>query len=186
MKRIFDFVLSFNLLIILMLPILLIFVFTRGTSNGPAIFWSDRIGKDNKLFKMPKFRTMYVNTPNVATHLLENSEKYITPFGFFLRRYSLDELPQIWTIFIGKMSFVGPRPALYNQYDLIDLRAKKGVNKILPGLTGLAQINGRDNLSIKEKVKMDYEYLKQRSLYLDMKIIFKTFLTTIKKTDISH
>ena len=163
MKRIFDLSVSLTMFFILLLFILTIAILIKITSNGPILFWSNRIGKNNTLFKMPKFRTMHLSTPAVATHLLKNPSQYLTPIGSFLRRTSLDEIPQLWCILLGDMSFVGPRPALFNQYDLIKLRAVSGIHRLKPGLTGWAQVNGRDNLSIKEKVVFDKEYMKKKS-----------------------
>ena len=156
------------------------------TSRGNIIFWSERIGKDNIIFKMPKYRTMKVNTPDVATHLLDDPESYYTSIGRYLRRYSLDELPQLWSIICGKMSFVGPRPALYNQDDLIELRMKYGIETLKPGLTGLAQINGRDELSIREKVNLDREYMLNRSFLYDLRVILVTLIRSIRSEGISH
>ena len=156
------------------------------TSPGPAIYWSDRVGQRNRIFKMPKFRTMRTDTPAVATHLLADPDKVLTPIGSFLRRSSLDELPQLWSIFKGDMSFVGPRPALFNQYDLIELRTQHGVDALVPGLTGWAQVNGRDALSIEDKVQFDLEYLQRRSFLLDMKIFYMTFVKVIRRSEVSH
>jgi len=156
------------------------------TSRGPIIYWSDRVGKDNSIFKMAKFRTMRVGTPALATHLLSNSGEYLTPLGSFLRKSSLDELPQLWCILIGEMSVVGPRPALFNQDDLIRARTQIGIHLIKPGLTGWAQVNGRDELSINSKVKLDLEYLKRQSISFDLKIIGLTVLKVIRKEDVSH
>jgi O-antigen biosynthesis protein WbqP len=158
----------------------------RLTSVGPILYWSDRVGHQNKLFKMPKFRSMRVDTPAVATHLLNNPEQFLTPVGSFLRKSSLDELPQLWSIIKGDMSFVGPRPALFNQDDLIELRAKQGVDQLVPGLTGWAQINGRDELPIPEKVKMDVDYMNNQSLWLDLKIIYLTFVKVLHRDGIQH
>jgi O-antigen biosynthesis protein WbqP len=158
----------------------------RLTSTGPVFYWSDRVGRDNKIFKMPKFRSMRVGTPAVATHLLSNPEVYLTPVGSFLRKSSLDELPQLWSIFKGDMSFVGPRPALFNQQDLIELRTKAGVHVLMPGLTGWAQINGRDELPILEKVALDVEYLCRRTLWLDIKIIALTGFRVVRRDGIAH
>ena len=155
-------------------------------SPGPAIYWSDRVGQRNRIFKMPKFRTMRVDTPAVATHLLANPEKLLTPAGSFLRRSSLDELPQLWSILKGDMSFVGPRPALFNQYDLIALRTQHGVDALVPGLTGWAQVNGRDELSIPEKVQFDVQYLQNRSFWMDMKILYLTFVKVVRRAEVSH
>ncbi len=186
MKRFFDFVLVILASIMLAIPFFLVFFAVKLTSAGSALYWSDRVGRDNKLFKMPKFRTMRVDTPAVATHLLPNPEQYLTPIGSFLRKSSLDELPQLWSILKGDMSFVGPRPALFNQYDLIELRTKYGVEKLLPGLTGWAQINGRDELPIPEKVKLDVEYLNNQSLVMDLKIIVRTFLKVVRREGVQH
>ncbi len=181
-KRIFDLFFSIVLFIILLIPMFIIAIIIKITSYGSIIYWSKRIGKNNVIFNMPKFRTMKVETPALATHLLNRPELYLTPIGRFLRIYSLDELPQLWSVFKGDMSFVGPRPALFNQKDLIKLRTKYFVHKIIPGITGLAQINGRDELTIREKVKFDIEYYKIRSFHKDFKII----LQTIKKVFINH
>ncbi|MFJ7565841.1 sugar transferase [Herminiimonas sp. NPDC097707] len=186
MKRFFDFSLAVVIAAILCMPMLLIALLVRFTSSGSVIYWSDRIGKNNKLFKMPKFRTMRVDTPAVATHLLSDADKFLTPIGSFLRRSSLDELPQLWSILCGDMSFVGPRPALFNQDDLIALRTHYGVDKMTPGLTGWAQINGRDELPIPEKVQLDVEYMQRQSFWFDLKIIFFTFLKVLKKDGITH
>jgi O-antigen biosynthesis protein WbqP len=156
------------------------------TSHGPAIYWSDRVGQRNRIFKMPKFRTMRVDTPAAATHLLADPEKALTPIGSFLRRSSLDELPQLWSILKGDMSFVGPRPALFNQYDLIALRTQCGVDALVPGLTGWAQVNGRDALSISDKVQFDMQYLQRRSFAMDMKILYMTFVKVIRRAEVSH
>lgn len=185
-KRLFDVSLVFFSLTILWLPLIVIPILIKITSRGSVIYWSDRVGKDNKIFSMPKFRSMRLDTPALATHLLEDPEKHLTSIGKFLRKSSLDEIPQIWSVLKGDMSIVGPRPALFNQYDLIDLRTKNGVHKLLPGLTGLAQVNGRDELNIPEKVSFDKEYLQKRSLQLDLKIIFLTFIKIIKKSGVSH
>lgn len=173
--------------LVLFFPIiLLISVIVKITSDGPALHWSSRVGRYNKPFMMPKFRTMRINTPAVATHLLDNPEKWLTPLGSFLRKSSLDELPQLWCILKGEMSFVGPRPALFNQYDLIALRTQKGVHELLPGLTGWAQVNGRDELPIHEKVEFDVEYLKRKSFLFDMKILWRTVLKVLAKDGVSH
>ena len=164
----------------------LISVIVLLTSPGPAIYWSDRVGQRNRIFKMPKFRTMRVDTPAVATHLLADPEKALTPIGSFLRRSSLDELPQLWSILKGDMSFVGPRPALFNQYDLIALRTQCGVDALVPGLTGWAQVNGRDALSIPNKVQFDLQYLQKRSFTMDMKILYMTFVKVIRRAEVSH
>lgn len=184
--RAFNIILSLTLLVAFLIPFLIVCFLVKFSSEGPIIHWSKRIGKDNHIFLMPKFRTMKVNTPQVATHLMQNSENYLTPIGSFLRKSSLDEIPQLWSILTGKMSFVGPRPALFNQNDLIDLRTKQGVHKLSPGVTGWAQINGRDELPIPEKVKYDKEYLERKSLLLDMKIIFLTAYKVLMRSNIQH
>ncbi|MGZ8944480.1 MAG: sugar transferase [Methylococcaceae bacterium] len=186
MKRIFDLVLALFALLILLIPIGLVAVIVKLTSRGPIVYWSDRVGQHNKIFKMPKFRTMRVDTPAVATHLLSDPAQFLTPVGSFLRKSSLDELPQVWSIIKGDMSFVGPRPALFNQDDLIALRTRSGVDKLLPGLTGWAQINGRDELPIPDKVKLDVNYLLNQSFWLDLKIIFLTFLKVLRRDGIQH
>ena len=186
MKRLFDLCLVLFALLFLLLPILLAAVIVKLTSSGSILYWCDRIGRDNKIFKMPKFRTMRVDTPVVATHLLSDPKQFLTPVGSFLRKSSLDELPQLWSIFKGDMSFVGPRPALFNQADLIALRKQYGVDKLLPGLTGWAQINGRDELPIPEKVKLDVEYMQNQSLFFDLKIIFLTVLKVVRRDNVQH
>lgn len=186
MKRIFDLVLATTAFCILLLPVVLVALLVGLTSRGPVLYWSDRVGRNNRLFKMPKFRSMRTGTPAVATHLLDDPDRYLTPIGSFLRKSSLDELPQLWSIFRGEMSFVGPRPALFNQDDLVSLRAQYGVDKVLPGLTGLAQINGRDELPISAKVKLDADYVRQQSLVLDVKILFLTFLKVLRRDGITH
>jgi O-antigen biosynthesis protein WbqP len=186
MKKIFDFVLAVLALVVLIVPIALVALAVKLTSKGPAVYWSDRVGRHNAIFKMPKFRTMRVDTPAVATHLLDNPAQYLTPIGSFLRKSSLDELPQLWSILTGKMSFVGPRPALYNQSDLIALRTEHGVDKILPGLTGWAQVNGRDELPIPDKVALDVVYLNRRSLWFDCKILVLTFLKVVRRDGVTH
>ncbi|MBK26575.1 MAG: UDP-phosphate galactose phosphotransferase [Halobacteriovorax sp.] len=185
-KRLFDIILSFIVLALTAIPILLIYILIKATSKGPALYWSDRVGRQNNIFKMPKFRSMRIDTPEVATHLLSNSKDYITPIGAFLRKTSLDELPQLISILKGDMSFVGPRPALYNQHDLIKLRTENLVHTLVPGVTGWAQINGRDEISIQEKVKYDSYYLKNQTLILDFKIIWATFFKVLKQEDVSH
>ncbi|MBN1365158.1 MAG: sugar transferase [Syntrophaceae bacterium] len=186
MKRIFDLVISVIALVICLFPMLLISFFVKTTSKGPIIYWSERVGKDNLIFRMPKFRTMRINTPEVATHLLSDPDAYLTPLGKFLRKSSLDELPQLLSVLNGDMSFVGPRPALYNQDDLIKLRTEKGVHRLVPGITGWAQINGRDELPIPEKVNFDEYYLKNQSFLFDMKILWLTFLKVIKREGVMH
>jgi len=185
-KRIFDVVVA-GLLLFLLAPVFVVIaVITRATSRGPVLYWSDRIGKNNTLFRMPKFRTMYLNTPVVATHLLTNSIDFITQWGSFLRKFSLDELPQLWSVLKGDMTFVGPRPALYNQHDLIALRTVAGVHRLTPGLTGWAQINGRDELPIPVKVEFDKFYMRKRSLAFDLHILRKTVVKTMKSDGVSH
>jgi O-antigen biosynthesis protein WbqP len=186
MKRLFDLLLALFAACLLLLPIFIIAVLIKLTSKGPALYWSDRIGKNNQIFKMPKFRSMYVNTPAVATHLLADPKSALTPIGNFLRKSSLDELPQLWSILKGDMSFVGPRPALFNQDDLIVLRSEHGVDKLVPGLTGLAQVNGRDELPIPQKVAFDVEYLKSQSFWFDIKILWLTFLKVLQRDGVSH
>ncbi|MDC3240402.1 sugar transferase [Gammaproteobacteria bacterium] len=186
MKRVFDFLFSILLLLILSIPMIIIGLLIKATSRGDIIFWSDRVGVNNCLFKMPKYRTMEVNTPDVATHLLHMPENYYTPIGRLLRGSSLDELPQLWTILSGKMSFVGPRPALHNQNDLIQLRTNYGIQKIKPGLTGLAQINGRDELSIEEKVNLDKEYMINRTFMYDLRVIALTLIKSLRSEGITH
>jgi O-antigen biosynthesis protein WbqP len=185
-KRLFDFTLSVVSLIFLSLPMLGIALVIKFSSRGPVLFWSDRIGLHKKVFSMPKFRTMKQGTPNVATHLLSNPDSYRTSIGSFLRKYSLDELPQLLSIIIGNMSFVGPRPALFNQEDLIELRTKHGIDGNLPGLTGWAQVNGRDEISIPEKVEFDLTYKLNQSFLFDMKILWITFTKVVAKSNISH
>lgn len=186
MKRIFDLTLALLASLVLLVPIGLVSLFVKLTSQGPVVYWSDRVGRGNKIFRMPKFRTMRIDTPAVATHLLPNPEQFLTPIGSFLRRSSLDELPQLWSILRGDMSFVGPRPALFNQEDLIGLRTRYGVDQMTPGLTGWAQINGRDELPIPEKVQLDVEYMQRQSFWFDLKIIILTFLKVLKKDGIAH
>lgn len=186
MKRIFDLLLALVAAVVLALPVLLVAVLVRLTSAGPALYWSDRVGRNNGLFKMPKFRSMRVGTPAVATHLLADPQTHLTPIGNFLRKSSLDELPQLWSILVGDMSFVGPRPALFNQHDLIDLRTRHGVHELIPGLTGWAQINGRDELPIPDKVKLDVEYLQRQSLWFDIRILWLTFAKVIRRDGITH
>ena len=186
MKRLFDLVLALVVVVLLALPILIITLAVRLTSSGPALYWSDRVGRRNRIFKMPKFRSMRVDTPAVATHLLRSPDQWLTPIGSFLRKSSLDELPQLWSILKGDMSFVGPRPALFNQDDLIALRTEKGVHKLIPGLTGWAQINGRDELPIPQKVQLDAEYLQRQSLLFDLKILWMTAVKVLARDGVSH
>ena len=185
MKRFFDICLAVAALFLFIFPAILIAVIIKLDSKGPIIYWSDRVGADNKLFKMPKFRTMKIGTPSVATHLLENPSSHHTKFGYFLRNTSLDEIPQIYSVFTNKMSFVGPRPALFNQYDLVELRDQSSIN-IKPGITGWAQVNGRDNLTIEEKVKFDQEYIEKKSFLFDLNILWLTVLKVLKRDNISH
>lgn len=186
MKRLLDFAIALLAGLVLLVPLLCIALMVRITSRGPALYWSDRVGRRNQLFKMPKFRSMRTDTPAVATHLLGNPDTYLTPIGGFLRKSSLDELPQLWSILKGDMSFVGPRPALFNQDDLIELRTQLGVDSLRPGLTGWAQINGRDELPIPEKVTFDVEYLRKQSFMFDIHIIVLTFLKVVRRDGISH
>jgi O-antigen biosynthesis protein WbqP len=186
MKRAFDLFAGVILLLSLVTILLFIVMAIRLTSKGPSLYWSDRVGKNNKIFKMPKFRSMSMDAPAVATHLLDNPDSYLSPIGGFLRRSSLDELPQLFSVLKGDMSFVGPRPALYNQDDLITLRTQKGVDKLLPGITGWAQVNGRDELSIPDKAALDVEYLNRQSFWFDVKILWMTFLKVIKRDGVSH
>ena len=186
MKRLFDLILATILIIVLSVLMLFIILAIRLTSKGPALYWSNRIGFDNSSFKMPKFRSMRIDTPQVATHLVSNPEKFLSPIGGFLRQTSLDELPQLLSILKGDMSFVGPRPALYNQEDLIALRSDYGLHKLIPGLTGWAQVNGRDDLSIPEKVLLEVEYMHKKSFWFDLKILWLTVLKVINRKGVSH
>lgn len=185
-KRFVDFALSLTALILLALPLFITYLAIKLTSNGPALYWSKRVGKGNKIFLMPKFRSMLLNTPQLATHLLTQPDQYLTPIGAFLRKTSIDELPQLISVLIGDMSLVGPRPALFNQDDLIALRTKKDIHQLKPGITGWAQINGRDELPIPTKVDFDHYYLLNQSLYLDIKILFLTVLKVVRKEGITH
>ncbi len=186
MKRLFDLFLALAASVLLAAPLLLLTVAVRLTSPGPALYWSDRVGRNNKLFKMPKFRSMRVGTPAVATHLLADPKSHLTPIGNFLRKSSMDELPQLWSILVGDMSFVGPRPALFNQHNLIELRTKQGVHILVPGLTGWAQVNGRDELPIPQKVALDYEYLQLQDFWFDIKVLWLTFLKVLQADGVSH
>ena len=186
MKRMFDLFLALAAVVVRAAPVLLVALMVRLASPGPVLYWSDRVGRHNKLFKMPKFRSMRVGTPAVATHLLADPKAYLTPIGSFLRKSSLDELPQLWSILAGDMSFVGPRPALFNQHDLVEMRTGFGVHELVPGLTGWAQINGRDELPISDKVKLDVEYLQRQSLWLDICILWMTFVKVIRRDGITH
>lgn len=186
LKRVFDLVLVLVSIAFLALPFLLLCVAVRLTSPGPVLYWSERVGESNRLFRMPKFRSMCIGTPAVATHLLTDPRAYLTPIGSFLRKSSLDELPQLWSILKGDMSFVGPRPALFNQDDLIALRTESGVHELVPGLTGWAQVNGRDELPIPDKVKLDVEYLQSRSFWFDLKILWMTLVKVLRSDGVSH
>ena len=182
MKRLFDLFLATLCIVIFLIPLILIYILIKINTEDNAFYWSDRVGKDNKIFKMPKFRTMVINTPELATDKLQDPYQWLTPIGDFLRKSSLDELPQIFCVFVGKMSFVGPRPALYNQYELIEMRTKIGIHRLLPGITGLAQINGRDELDLEDKISYDKLYLQKKSVLFDIKIIFKT-ITKVLSAD---
>jgi O-antigen biosynthesis protein WbqP len=186
MKKAFDLLLALCLIIVLTGPIIIVAILVMLTSRGYALYWSDRVGVGNKIYKMPKFRTMRIDTPVVATHLLKEPDVYLTPIGHFLRKTSLDELPQLWSVLKGDMSFVGPRPALFNQEDLVALRTQKGVHQLIPGITGWAQINGRDDIPIPVKVEYDQYYLKNQSFFFDMKILWKTIFKVIKKEGVVH
>ena len=186
MKRLFDLCLAVPAALVLALPVAIVALAVRLTSPGPALYWSDRVGRHNRIFKMPKFRSMRIGTPAVATHLLDDPGRYLTPIGSFLRKSSLDELPQLWSILTGEMSFVGPRPALFNQHDLIALRTQRGVDDLVPGLTGWAQVNGRDELPIPQKVALDVEYLERRSLTFDCLILWKTAIKVLQRDGVAH
>ena len=185
-KRLFDLALAVPAALLLLLPISAIALAVRLTSPGPALYWSDRVGRHNRLFRMPKFRSMRTDTPAVATHLLDDPKRWLTPIGPFLRKSSLDELPQLWSILRGDMSFVGPRPALFNQDDLIALRTQAGVDALVPGLTGWAQVNGRDELPIPQKVALDIEYLQRRSLVFDLRILWLTAMKVLRREGVQH
>jgi O-antigen biosynthesis protein WbqP len=186
LKRFFDLVLAVIASVLMAVPIITVALTIKLTSSGPVLYWSDRVGQRNRIFRMPKFRSMRIGTPAVATHLLADPDAYLTPIGSFLRKSSLDELPQLWSILKGDMSFVGPRPALFNQDDLISLRAEAGVQELLPGLTGWAQVNGRDELPIPEKVKFDVEYLQRQSFGFDVWILWLTFVKVVRRDGVSH
>jgi O-antigen biosynthesis protein WbqP len=186
MKRSFDLLATVILLVILIVPMIIIALLVKTTSKGPFLYWSDRVGVGNKIFPMPKFRTMRMDTPAVATHLLTDPDAYLTPIGPFLRKSSLDELPQLWSVLKGDMSFVGPRPALFNQDDLIALRTERGIHRLIPGITGWAQVNGRDDIPIPKKVKFDEYYLQNRSLSFDLKILVLTFFKVTRAENVSH
>jgi O-antigen biosynthesis protein WbqP len=185
-KRLFDVSLACFLLVLTAIPMAVIAALIRITSAGPALYWSDRIGRGNAIFKMPKFRTMICGTPDVATHLLDRPESWVTPIGRFLRRLSLDELPQLFSVIMGQMSIVGPRPALFNQHDLIDLRTRKNIHRLLPGITGWAQVNGRDELPIPVKVAFEEQYLREQSLRFDVRILTETIMRVIHGSGVSH
>lgn len=186
MKRIFDLTLAVTAATLLALPILVVALAVKLSSRGPALYWSDRVGRHNRIFRMPKFRSMRVDTPPVATHLLNDPGTWLTPIGSFLRKSSLDELPQLWSILRGDMSFVGPRPALFNQDDLVALRTAEGVHELVPGLTGWAQVNGRDELPIPDKVALDAAYLRRRSFAFDLYIMWLTALKVLRRDGVSH
>lgn len=186
MKRMLDLLLGVVVGVLLLLPLVIVATAVRLTSKGPALYWSDRVGRNNVIFKMPKFRSMRVGTPAVATHLLADPKAHLTPIGSFLRKSSLDELPQLWSILVGDMSFVGPRPALFNQYDLIELRTQKNIHTLVPGLTGWAQVNGRDELPIPQKVALDAEYLQRQGFWFDIKILWLTFLKVVQRDGVLH
>jgi O-antigen biosynthesis protein WbqP len=186
MKRLFDLLLTVIGAVVLVLPLLMVALAVRLTSPGPVLYWSDRVGRHNRIFRMPKFRSMRIGTPAVATHLLQDPDAWLTPIGAFLRKSSLDELPQLWSILVGDMSIVGPRPALFNQDDLIALRTERGVHELVPGLTGWAQVNGRDELPIPQKVELDVEYLRRRSLLFDLRILWLTVVKVLRRDGVSH
>jgi O-antigen biosynthesis protein WbqP len=186
MKRLFDLILGVCASVVLLLPVLLVALAVRITSKGPALYWSDRVGRNNVIFKMPKFRSMRGGTPAMATHLLADPKSHLTPIGSFLRKSSLDELPQLWSILVGDMSFVGPRPALFNQHDLVALRTQRGVHALVPGLTGWAQVNGRDELPIPAKVDLDAAYLQRQSLWFDLRILWLTFVKVLRRDGVTH
>lgn len=186
MKRWFDFSVAFTLLVVLCPVLLGVALLVRLTSPGPALYWSERVGRGNRLFKMPKFRSMRIDTPAVATHLLDNPASWLTPIGSFLRKSSLDELPQLWSILVGDMSLVGPRPALFNQEDLISQRSALGVDDLVPGLTGWAQVNGRDELPIPQKVALDAEYLQRQSFWFDLRIVWLTVVKVLRRDGVAH
>ena len=186
MKRTLDLLLVLLVALVLLVPIIVVAITVRLTSNGPVLYWSERVGRCNIIFKMPKFRTMRVGTPAVASHLLANPREHLTPIGTFLRKSSLDELPQLWSILVGDMSFVGPRPALFNQHDLIEVRIQQNVHTLVPGLTGWAQVNGRDELPIPQKVALDAEYLQRQGFWFDIQILWLTFLRVVQRDGVSH
>jgi len=186
LKRIFDLVLGLSALVVLIVPILMVVIWVRITSKGSALYWLDRVGRENQIFRMPKFRSMRSDSPALATHLMSDPDEFLSPIGGFLRRSSLDELPQLFSILKGDMSFVGPRPALFNQDDLVALRSKYGVDQLVPGLTGWAQVNGRDELPIPEKVALDVEYMERRTFWFDLYILWLTMLKVVRRDSVSH
>ena len=186
MKRVFDLSVGMIVLMFVLVPMLIVAIGVKISSKGTVLYWSDRVGRDNVNFKMPKFRTMKLDTPEIATHLMDTPDTFLSPLGGFIRRSSLDEIPQLWSILKGDMSFVGPRPALFNQDDLVELRTEKGVERLPPGLTGWAQVNGRDELTIPEKVALDVEYMERQSLWFDMKIFWLTVLKVVRRDGVSH
>jgi O-antigen biosynthesis protein WbqP len=186
MKRVFDLGVGIIIFMMALVPMLILALGVKISSKGTAVYWSDRVGRNNVIFKMPKFRTMILNTPEMATHLMSKPDTFLSPLGGGLRRSSLDELPQLWSILKGDMSFVGPRPALFNQVDLVALRTEKGVDKLMPGLTGWAQVNGRDELPIREKVALDMEYMEKQSFWFDLKILWLTVLKVVRRDGVSH
>ena len=186
MKRVFDLLAGFSALLLLGVPFVFLALLVAVTSKGPVLYWSDRVGQHNRIFRMPKLRTMKTGTPAVATHLLDNPQAHLTPVGGFLRRTSLDELPQLWSILMGDMSWVGPRPALFNQTDLIDMRTQAGVHQLVPGLTGWAQVNGRDEIALLDKVQLDTEYLQRQSFVFDLHILWLTVRKVVRREGITH
>jgi O-antigen biosynthesis protein WbqP len=186
MKRWFDVACALLLVVLLAAPLLVVAILVKLTSSGPVLYWSDRVGKDNRIFEMPKFRSMKIGTPAVATHLLPDPTACLTPIGSFIRRSSLDELPQLWCILRGQMSLVGPRPALFNQQDLIEMRTEQGIHQLIPGITGWAQINGRDELPVSQKVALDIEYLRKRSFRFDLYILIMTAWRVIHRQGVAH
>lgn len=186
LKRILDLTLAASSALVFLPLLVIVMVLVRLTSKGPALYWSERVGRGNRIFRMPKFRSMRVGTPAVATHLLADPAAHLTPIGSFLRKSSLDELPQLWSILSGDMSFVGPRPALFNQTDLIELRTRLGVHELVPGLTGWAQVNGRDELPIPDKVALDAEYLRMHSIWFDLRIMWMTALKVLRRDGVTH
>ena len=186
MKRVFDLLAAFSALLLLGVPIVFLALLVAFTSKGPVLYWSDRVGQHNRIFRMPKLRTMKTGTPAVATHLLDNPQAHLTPVGGLLRRTSLDELPQLWSILMGDMSWVGPRPALFNQTDLIDMRTQAVVHRLVPGLTGWAQVNGRDEIALTDKVRLDREYLQRQSFFFDIHILWLTVLKVVRREGVTH